>query len=158
MKWGAVFINASRGEVVVDSALIENAMKFSAIVIDVWNGEPNINLELLSVADIATPHIAGYSYEGKLNGTSMSVCSVARFANIPQLFDFSAPTDSPNNNFLDFNGSNKDQISEQLSGIFPIFEDDYKLRSNPCDFEFLRSNYKYRREFYVNPTTKTTNC
>ena len=158
MKWGSVFINASRGEVVVDKALVDNAMKFSAIVVDVWNGEPQINPELLAVTDIATPHIAGYSYEGKLNGTSMSVRSVGRFADIPELFDFSAPTDSPNTNFLDFSGLNKEQINEQLSGIFPIFEDDYKLRSNPCDFEYLRSNYKYRREFYVNPTTKTTNC
>ena len=158
MKWGSVFINASRGEVIDDKALIDNAMKFSAIVVDVWNGEPNINPALLDVADIATPHIAGYSYEGKLNGTSMAVCSVAKFAQIPQLMDFIAPTESPNTNFLDFSGLNKEQISEQLVRIFPIFEDDYNLRSNPRDFEYLRSNYKYRREFYVNSTTKTTNC
>ena len=150
MKQGSVFINASRGEVIDDKALIFNAKKFSAVVIDVWNGEPHINPALLDVADIATPHIAGYSYEGKLNGTSMAVCSVAKFANIPQLMDFIAPTDSPNTNCLDFSGLNKEQINEQLVGIFPIFEDDYNLRSNPGDFEYLRSNYKYRREFYVN--------
>lgn len=158
MKQGAVFINASRGEVIDDKALVDNAIRFSAIVIDVWNGEPDINAKLLEVADIATPHIAGYSYEGKLNGTSMAVRSVAQFAQINQLKDFIAPTESPNNNIFNFEGLNKEQISEQLVGIFPIFEDDYNLRNNPSDFEYLRSNYKYRREFYVNSTTKTTNC
>lgn len=158
MKQGAVFINASRGEVVSDKALIDNAGKFSAIVVDVWNSEPHINPQLLEIADIATPHIAGYSYEGKLNGTSMAVRSVAEYAQIPQLKHFVAAPESPNTNLLDFKGLNKEQINEQLLGIFPIFEDDYNLRSNPSDFEYLRSNYKYRREFYVNSTTKTTNC
>ena len=65
MKPGAIFINAARGEVVNEEALLEAAPKMGAIVIDTWNHEPSVNEELIDVVDIATPHIAGYSYQGK---------------------------------------------------------------------------------------------
>lgn len=157
MKDGAIFINASRGEVVDDDALLQNIGRFDAVVIDVWNGEPSINPDLLEKADIATPHIAGYSYEGKLNGTSMAVRSLAKYFGIEELKDFEVEAESPNTNLLSFYGSDNGEICRQLTGFFPIFEDDSNLRQNPHDFEKLRSNYKYRREFYVNPTTKTAN-
>lgn len=158
MKEGAIFINASRGEVVDDGALLQNIGRFAAIVLDVWNGEPQINLELLAKADIATPHIAGYSYEGKMNGTSMAVRAVANHFSLQELQEFEVVPEEPNNNRLDLSElNNKEEICRQLTGIFPIFGDDYNLRSNPAEFEQLRSNYKYRREFYVNSTTKTAN-
>ncbi len=157
MKEGAVFVNASRGEVVDEAALLANVKRFSATVIDVWNGEPDINRELLEKADIATPHIAGYSYEGKINGTAMAVKAVAEYFNIEQLKGFTIVPDVPNNNYLDLCGLNKEQVSEQLTDIFPIFDDVLDLRKNPENFEKLRSNYNYRREFYVNRAAKTTN-
>lgn len=157
MKDGAVFVNASRGEVVDDKALLDNARRFDAVVIDVWNGEPVIDKSLLDVVDIATPHIAGYSYEGKVNGTVMSVRSVADFFDIAPLKGFVAGEPVSESNIVDFSCLNYLQISKKLTGIFPIFEDDFNLRSNPDSFEKLRSNYNYRREFYANPTTKTTN-
>lgn len=156
MKSGAVFINASRGEVVDESALISVIDKFSAVVLDVWNGEPAINSDLLKMVDIATPHIAGYSYEGKINGTEMSVKSVADFLDIEPLKSFETFKNGYKRIFVDFEGLNNLQVSEKLTGIFPIFEDDFNLRTNPNSFEQLRSNYNYRQEFYVNPTTKTT--
>ena len=73
MKDGAVFINSSRGEVVQDEALKKFTGKLSGLILDVWDGEPELDLELLSAADIATPHIAGYSYQGKQNGTASAV-------------------------------------------------------------------------------------
>lgn len=162
MKDGAVFINASRGEVVDDDALLDNVGRFCAVVLDVWNGEPQINRKLLQVADIATPHIAGYSYEGKVNGTTMAVRGVARHFHIEPLTGFVADMDSLNKNAcrencIDFCSLNKKQVSEQLTDIFPIFELDSDLRNNPEKFEKIRSNYNYRREFYVNPTAKTAN-
>ena len=156
MKSGAVFINASRGEVVDESALISVIDKFSAVVLDVWNGEPAINSDLLKMVDIATPHIAGYSYEGKINGTEMSVKSVADFLDIEPLKAFETFKNGYKRIFIDFEGLYNLQVSEKLTGIFPIFEDDFNLRTNPNSFEQLRSNYNYRQEFYVNPTTKTT--
>lgn len=157
MKDGAIFVNASRGEVVDDAALLQNIGRFDAAVIDVWNGEPVINMELLAKADIATPHIAGYSYEGKMNGTTMAVRAVAGHFSLKELEEFEVRPEEPAENCLNLSGANKEEICKQLTGFFPIFEDDYNLRSNPADFEKLRSNYKYRREFYVNSATKTTN-
>ena len=79
MKPGAIFINSSRGEVVDEAALLANLHKLAAVVLDVWVGEPNINKELLQSAFIATPHIAGYSAEGKIKGTQMAVEAIHRY-------------------------------------------------------------------------------
>ena len=79
MKPGAIFINSSRGEVVDEAALMANIHKLAAVVLDVWVGEPNINKELLQSAFIATPHIAGYSAEGKIKGTQMAVEAIRRY-------------------------------------------------------------------------------
>lgn len=79
MKPGAIFINSSRGEVVDEAALLANLHKLASVVLDVWVGEPNINKELLQSAFIATPHIAGYSAEGKIKGTQMAVEAIRRY-------------------------------------------------------------------------------
>ncbi len=157
MKQGAIFINASRGEVVDENALLEYLNKFEGVILDVWNNEPDINLTLLENVDIATPHIAGYSLEGKINGTVKAVQQVAGFFNMETLMDFSVIPQEPYNNFIQLDDKNICEIATTLENIFPIFEEDFKLKENPTNFEQLRSNYKYRREFYVNPRTKTTN-
>lgn len=157
IKNGAIFINASRGEVVDDESLMRNLNRFSGVILDVWNNEPNINQQLLKSVDIATPHIAGYSMEGKINGTVLSVRQTAQFFDLDELKDFSITPDEPNTNFISLDDKNICEIAATLENIFPIFEEDLKLKSNPQSFEQLRSNYKYRREFYVNPRTKTTN-
>ena len=61
---GTIFINASRGEVVDEAALMRARPKLGAVVIDTWCNEPDVNRNLIDVCDIATPHIAGYSYQG----------------------------------------------------------------------------------------------
>jgi len=149
MKEGAIFINSSRGEVVQEKALLGNMEKLQGVIIDVWCGEPQINLDLLSVADIATPHIAGYSYEGKVNGTTMSVKAVAEHFNIGELMDFKIVPPEKNTNFFCKEGKTQIDISEYFTNIFPIFEHCADLKANPQNFEQLRSNFKYRREFYV---------
>ena len=149
MKEGAIFINSSRGEVVVDEALIDSVGKMKGIVLDVWNGEPALNLQLMEAADIATPHIAGYSYEGKVNGTTMAVKAVAEHFGIEGLKDFKIVPPQKNNNFFCKDELSQNQISEYFQNIFPIFEHCGDLKQNPQNFELLRSNFKYRREFYV---------
>ncbi|MEX2429393.1 MAG: 4-phosphoerythronate dehydrogenase [Bacteroidales bacterium] len=81
MKEGAVFINTSRGEVVDEGALKRAIVsgKIADAVLDVFRNEPDIDQELVSMLTIATPHIAGYSTDGKANGTMMSVRAVSRF-------------------------------------------------------------------------------
>lgn len=148
MKDGAIFINASRGEVVVDKALIEAAPKFSGIIIDTWNGEPEIDRELMGLADIATTHIAGYSYQGKQNGTAMAVQAVARHFGIEPLMNFRPVTESKEKEvaLIDFSAMNQSQIANILQENYPIFGDDRDFRSAPERFEQLRSEYDYRRE------------
>ncbi|MBO4263137.1 MAG: 4-phosphoerythronate dehydrogenase [Bacteroidales bacterium] len=150
MKLGAIFINAARGEVVVDEDLIAAAPKLGAVVIDTWNGEPDVNRRLLDVVDIATPHIAGYSYQGKLNGTSMAVRAVARFFEIKDLFEFYPDADTRKLSAvkLDLRGKSQGQMAAILQYNYPVFTDDFMFRVQPERFEQLRHDYKYRREFY----------
>lgn len=151
MKLGAFFINTARGEIVVDQALIDAIPKLGAVAIDTWNNEPDINLELLDKVDIATPHIAGYSYQGKLIGSSMAVRAVARFLGIKELFDFfPAPEVSDLNAVsLDLRGLSQGQIASAIQYNYPIFTDDFLLRINPGSFAQIRSEYHYRREFII---------
>lgn len=150
MRQGAIFINASRGEVVVDEALIEAVPKFGAVVLDTWNNEPDVNRTLLSLVDIATPHIAGYSYQGKMNGTAMAVQAVARRFGIYELYDFypsQLPEDVPQK--MELKGKSQGEIAATFQYNYPIFTDDFMFRVNPDSFESLRENYRYRREIYI---------
>ena len=151
MKPGAIFINAARGEVINEDALIAASPKLGAIVIDTWCNEPNINIELLDLADIATPHIAGYSYQGKENATIMAVRAVARFLGIRSL-KYYKPKDQEEGHepvLLDLKGKNHGEIAAVFQYNYPIFTDDFRLRMNPAGFEKLRAAYQYRREIYV---------
>lgn len=151
MQPGAFFINASRGEVIDENALMENRMKLGPVIIDTWNNEPNINTALLDMADIATPHIAGYSFQGKQNGTASAVRAVARHFGINGLFHFypvcNLPEHQPKR--LDLKGKNQGEITTILQYNYPIFTDDFMFRMNPRNFEKLRGEYQYRREIYV---------
>ena len=151
MRPGAFFINASRGEVVCDEALKEAMPKLGPVIIDTWNHEPDIDRELMDMAAIATPHIAGYSYQGKQNGTAAAVRAVAHYFGITALYEFFPKTDLPENEAvkLDLKGLGQGEIAAMLQYNYPIFTDDFMLRLNPEDFDKLRSEYKYRREVYI---------
>ena len=151
MKFGAFFINTSRGEIVVDDALIDAAPRLGPIIIDNWNNEPDINLTLLEKATIATPHIAGYSYQGKQRATSAVVRSVARFFKIEPLYDFFPPAEVKELEAvrLDISGLTQGQIASMIQYNYPVFTDDFLFRVNPGGFDELRRMYRYRREFYI---------
>ena len=151
MRPGAIFINASRGEIMDDNALKAASAKLGAIVIDTWNHEPDIDEELLDIADIATPHIAGYSYQGKLNGTASAVRTVARYFDIKELTDFYPKSEIAELNSvkLDIREKSQGQIASLFQYNYPIFTDDFMLRVNPSDFLKLRKDYRYRKEFYI---------
>jgi len=149
MRPGAIFINAARGEVVDESALIHARPKLGALVLDTWCNEPNVNPNLIELCDIATPHIAGYSYQGKQNGTAMAVQALARHFNIEALKDFHPVSEDENmsSTTLDLWGRSQGEIAAVLQYNYPIFTDDFLFRSSPEAFEKLRSEYNYRREF-----------
>ena len=148
MKPGAIFINAARGEVINEDALIAASPKLGAVVIDTWCNEPKINHDLLDVADIATPHIAGYSYQGKENATIMAVRAVARFLGFKALKYYRPRSDEEGREpiKLDLKGKNHGEIAAVFQYNYPIFTDDFRLRMNPDGFEKLRAEYQYRRE------------
>ena len=148
---GAIFINAARGEVVDESALLRARPKLGALVVDTWCNEPDINQRLLAECDIATPHIAGYSYQGKQKGTAMAVQAVAHRFGIRALEDFFPETEDIDLHpvLIDAEGKNQGEIASMLQYNYPIFIDDFMFRTDPQGFERLRAQYQYRREFYI---------
>lgn len=145
-----VFINASRGEVLDGGALklaIAN-QRVSYSVLDVWENEPCIDADLLRMVSVATPHIAGYSLEGKSNGTAMAVNEILRF------FGFETdtkwlPQQLPMlENRIVFNGENgiEQGIKDCILSSYNIVTDDAALRKSPDLFEHLRGIYRVRRE------------
>lgn len=146
MKERAIFVNTSRGEVVCEDALLRFVPKFSGVVTDVWRGEPDINRALLEKVDIATPHIAGYSRQGKINGSTAVVRAAGEHFGIDDLKDFTVSDDTA---VVRFNpeGLSQEEICNRLCAIYDIWEDDRMLRSGPGRFEQIRSHYNYRTEF-----------
>ena len=142
-----IFINTSRGGVVDEAALIRFSPKMSAVVLDVWENEPAISKMVLDKTTLATTHIAGYSVEGKRNATTMMVRAAAAFFEWKSLKNFSLSSLSTRTVAL----SDKPKGAEEAlyllcNQIFPIFEEDFKLKLAPDRFEELRCAYPLRRE------------
>ena len=153
-KNSKMIINTSRGPVIETNSL-KNAFKeklISAAVLDVWENEPDINIELLNLADIATPHIAGYSADGKANGTSVCVQGVSSFFNLNiEKKWYPSEVPSPcnlNEIFIDCkNQSNQDILYKAVISSYNIMNDDKTLRDSVETFEKQRGDYPIRREF-----------
>lgn len=150
LKKRPLIINSSRGEVVsgvaLKRALISGLIR--GAVVDVWENEPTVDVELLRMIDIATPHIAGYSVEGKAAGTAMAVQAISRFfglgidtwtpSNVPAP---SNPTIEPKNNIP------HRTILEAVRTTYKVMLDDHELRTNTRNFEKQRTDYNFRNEF-----------
>lgn len=151
MKKGTLFINSSRGEV-VETASIKKSLASGKIgaVLDVWENEPDIDRELMAQAFISTPHIAGYSTDGKANGTSMVVNSLSQFFGLPlkNWYPGNVPAPLKPEIIIDGHGKSDEQIiREAVFHTYNIEEDDTRLRFSPADFEKQRGDYPLRREF-----------
>jgi erythronate-4-phosphate dehydrogenase len=147
MHPGAAFINTSRGEVVDEAALLDCRARLGFLALDVWQGEPAINMALLQAADIATPHIAGYSLPGKRKATTMAVRALAAFFGIDALRSFSAA--APGEEIALAATTLGEDLQAHLSPIYAIMDDDAALRAGPERFEQLRNSYALRNEFYI---------
>jgi len=151
MKKGAILINSSRGPIVDEQSLKEVLKNgyLSGAALDVWNNEPYIDRELLQMADIATPHIAGYSVDGKANGTAMSVRALSRFFGFPLQEWFPRNLPAPEEPVIRIDNTrlnHQEAISFAIHHTYPIEHDDKNLRENPDIFEKLREDYLVRRE------------
>ncbi len=144
-----ILFNTSRGPVADSEALKygKEQGKISRLILDVWEGEPHIDPELLELVTIGTPHIAGYSIEGKAKATEMVVQSVSEFFNLP-LKNWKPETDLKNIVLdIDLKGLNEQQsLQKVFRAVYDIRKDDELLRENPSDFERIRGNYVFRRE------------
>ena len=152
IKRGAWFINSSRGEV-TDTQALKNVLysgRLSGAVIDVWENEPDIDLELMQQAFISTPHIAGYSTDGKANGTAMVVNSLRSYFNLPLVnwYPENVPLPSSPYILIDCSGKSEEEIiREAVFHTYNIDEDSKRLRRSSVDFEKQRGDYQIRREF-----------
>ncbi|MHC5054493.1 MAG: 4-phosphoerythronate dehydrogenase PdxB [Planctomycetota bacterium] len=153
LRGGAALMNASRGGVHDTAALIETKRSgaIGALVLDVWEGEPRIDPEIVSLADIATPHVAGYSYDGKVAGTRMIYEAACRFLGrepewseeLPPHEDLVVTLDAP-------------CVRDAVKAAYDIEADDARLRQvvglpsegeRAAGFDRLRKTYPRRREF-----------
>jgi erythronate-4-phosphate dehydrogenase len=160
LKPGAWFCSAGRGEVVDEAALHRalDAGRLGACVLDVWNREPAIDGHLLSRADIATPHIAGYSLEGKLNGTAMVYQAVRAFLGAPPAWRLDTALPAPVVPHVELAAAGRrdhEALGEVASAVYPIERDVERLRATSAlgeterarVFDELRKTYPIRREF-----------
>ncbi len=146
-----VLINSARGEIVETNALISavKSRKVSASVNDCWEYEPDISRELLDKSVLATPHIAGYSKDGKAEGTAMSINALMRFFGYGDIRWFPAEVPVPTEPVIDLTGVSEPEeaLKSAILHTYPIKKDDLELREDPAIFEKLRGDYPVRREF-----------
>jgi len=154
IKDGVILINTSRGGVVNEEQLCRKFSKFRGIVIDVWKNEPSINLELLKLADITTSHIAGYSYNGKINGTEILYDEVSSFFFKEKKWSKDHIIKNLKTNIIELD-EQEDVIYSAVQKAYPVIEDSDKLKEffnidvqkRASFFDNLRRNYYNRLEF-----------
>ena len=152
LKKNALIINTCRGEV-FDSAAVYKAKLSGAIsgmIVDCWENEPDLDLGLLQQADYGTSHIAGYSRDGKANGTTVSVRAISRFFKLG--LDVWQPPgiEPPVNPVIELDGKKQNAdslLADAILSTYEIESDDRALRNSPHMFEQLRGDYPVRREF-----------
>lgn len=153
MRPGQILFNSSRGPV-VDNKALKAALQERRIAgasLDVWEGEPDLDPELVSMLDFTTPHIAGYSADGKANGTTAAVRTVAEVLGLP-LTDWKAtgvPAPAQSLEFdIDAAGKTVQEVlTEAVLHTYDIAADSNALRADLGAFERLRGDYPVRREF-----------
>ncbi len=138
LRRAPILINSARGAIIDTPSLvraIDNGV-VSAVAIDCWEGEPEISRELLDRVAIATPHIAGYSHEGKIRATQMSIDALTNFFYLPRV---NTTTVAPKS-------VARTVTPRSIIDSYNPLLDTQALKSSPESFETLRNNYCYRNE------------
>ena len=151
LKPNSLLINAGRGAVIDNLALIDRLKQSDnlQVALDVWESEPQINQDLLDLVSIATPHIAGYTNEGKVRGTTMLAEALAKY-----LSDYSIQSTNTENDCskVTLDASGKD-LNQLLLACYNVSGDDQRMRKtlesgNIAEgFDQLRKTYPQRREY-----------
>lgn len=141
---GATVINASRGEVADTAALIAHAHRLT-LCIDVWEGEPdNLSPELLDVALVATPHIAGYSLQGKANASAIVVRSIAEHFGIDEMKDWYPEGINPSCP----RPISWEQMCDTIESYCDLKGETLRTKTHPEEFESRRNSYPLREEYF----------
>ena len=144
MNDGAVLLNASRGEVADTAALLRHTARLT-LCLDVWEGEPDgINGALLSAVEIATPHIAGYSVQGKANASAIVIRSLADVLNIAPLKDWYPKGVDPSQP----RAISWEEMCQNIDAHCHLMEETARMKSHPEEFEMRRNTYPLREEFF----------
>lgn len=159
LRRGTILINAARGAVVDNRALKIALLSggLAACVLDVWEGEPTPDPELIPLCALATPHIAGYSYEGHVNGTVQIYQALCRYLGVSPTWTPDAHMATPNVPKVFLHGTGWDAVRAAVKAAYDITRDDRNFRrilTLPAEergayFDRLRKEYPVRREFSV---------
>ncbi|SUG46680.1 erythronate-4-phosphate dehydrogenase [Salmonella enterica subsp. arizonae] len=153
LKPGAILINACRGPVVDNAALLARltAGQPISVVLDVWEGEPDLNVALLDAVDIGTSHIAGYTLEGKARGTTQVFEAYSAFIGREQHVALETLLPAPEFGRITLHGPLDQPTLKRLAHlVYDVRRDDAPLRKVagiPGEFDKLRKNYLERREW-----------
>jgi erythronate-4-phosphate dehydrogenase len=156
IKRGGIIINTSRGPVSDNNALLkETRTKHFKLILDVWENEPDINIELLKKTKIGTAHIAGYSLEGKTNGTKIIYNSLCKDLNKKPTWKPLLKNTGETTWDIEQGETTEEKLYNLFSSIYDIERDDKELRVIYNQgtykikeyFDNLRKEYAVRREF-----------
>ena len=143
-----IVINSSRGAVLDNRYLL--TAKLGGLVLDVWENEPHILPELLAKSDLGTPHIAGYSFDGKVNGTRLVYEAACRHLGVPATWQPVLPAPLvPRLKITVMPGEDDEDVLRRIiQQVYDITGDDARLRADCRQFDKLRAEYPVRREFF----------
>jgi len=154
-----LLINAARGAVVDNLALLQRMQQQNdlQLIWDCWEGEPSINTELLDYVEIGTPHIAGYSLDGKVRGTEMIYQAACQFLQVAPSWSANDALPAPivNGFQLQPSGNLQDDLTAVILSAYDARRDDADMRllksldaqQQRSFFDHLRKHYPERREF-----------
>ncbi|NBC99932.1 4-phosphoerythronate dehydrogenase PdxB [Atlantibacter hermannii] len=153
LKPGAILINACRGAVVDNAALLKclDAGQKLSTVLDVWEPEPDLNVALLDKVDIGTAHIAGYTLEGKARGTTQVFEAYSAFIGKPQQIALDSLLPAPEFGRITLHGPlDQPTLKRLVHLVYDVRRDDAPLRKVAGvagEFDKLRKHYLERREW-----------
>lgn len=155
----SILINASRGGVVDGAALLHAKQRGTGLrtALDVWEGEPDISVELLGCTDLATPHIAGYSWEAKVEATRRVYRGVCEHFGLTASWEGPLEIPTARVDPVTLEGLSSSALTDHVWQGYPIALDDATLRQGLSltdgtmgeHFSILRNGYKPRREYLI---------
>jgi erythronate-4-phosphate dehydrogenase len=154
LKDNQLLINACRGEVINNQAALDlfEQGKSLNLVLDVWENEPNINMNLIPHTALATAHIAGHTIEGKARGTEMLYLALCKHLGVQadkKLSDY-LPMAEPSNIKMSEKHNFWQALHQLVLNVYNIDTDDQHFRANMHgaeQFRYIRKQYPIRREF-----------